>query len=127
MSFHDTPGDVEAEAHASSIIFSNLPEALEDGLKHVAGYTRSGVADAETKLVSRGFATNPDSAALRGELDRVRNHIGKHLKHPIVVEFRQKRAGGKCQVSRLPTSPVPGTSPVPPTSPVPALASLARP
>src|SRR5687768_5695262 len=94
MSFDDRLGDVEAKVYASPIIFPNLPEPLEDGLQHVAGYTRSGVTDGETKLVFGAFATNPDSAALRSELDRIRNDIGEHLKHPIVVEFCQKRALG---------------------------------
>src|SRR6187549_3010563 len=94
MGFDDTPGDEEAEAHASPVIFPNLPEALEDGLQHVAGDARSSVADGEAKLVSGAFATNPDAAAVRGEFDRIRNDVGEHLKHPIVVKLCQKGAFG---------------------------------
>src|SRR4051812_12694250 len=98
MGDDDTFGDVEAEAQASSIILADLPEALEDRVQHVGGYPRAGVIDGEANEVSGPRADDPDPTPLRCELDRVREEIGEHLEHPIVVEVCRERGLGELDV-----------------------------
>lgn len=90
VSFHDASGDIKAEAQSSPIILPELPEPLENGLEHVVGDAGTCVADGKTKFVCGADAFNSNGAALRRELDRVRDEIGQHLEHSIAIEFGQQ-------------------------------------
>ena len=68
MCFHDAPRDVKAEAQASPVGPTDLPESLENGSQGVLRYARARVADAEAKLLSDALAAKGDFAALRGDL-----------------------------------------------------------
>ena len=56
------------------------------------GYSRAGVADGEAELVPGALAADGDCASSRGELERVGDEVGEHLKHPLVVEVGQEGA-----------------------------------
>jgi hypothetical protein len=98
MCFHDAPRDVKAEAQASPVVLTDLPESLEDGSQGALGYAGARVADAEAKLLSDALASEGDFAALRGEFDRIREEVAEHLKHTVVVEFFRE---GVAQRSRF--------------------------
>ncbi len=96
----DASGDVKAEAQASLIVLSGLPESFEDQLQHAAGDARSAVTDAAESLAFGGFDANRDLAALGAEFDRIREEVGEDLHHPVVVEIRHDRSFGAFQGER---------------------------
>lgn len=91
MRLYDAPGDVESKAKPASVILGNLPEPLEDRLEHLGGDPRAAVGDRYLCAFAGARRTYANTAALRRELDCVRQQVREHLQHAIVIEGRHHR------------------------------------
>src|SRR5438874_6920322 len=82
MRLHDALGDGEPQTSAQPGGLSRLPEALEDMRDLSRSDPGPGVGDREPDLAIGKLGPDGDSAAFRGELDRIPNEVRENPEDP---------------------------------------------